>query len=275
MKMKKMSEKREEAFQDIREKSQVEPDIGMILGSGLGDLSQEIENADIIDYDHISHFPTSTVEGHSGELVLGDLAGSKVVAMNGRVHIYEGYSMKEVAFPVWAMYELGIEKLLITNAAGGLNYSFKPGDLMIVTDHLNFMGGNPLIGRNDDEVGPRFPAMTEAHPQDMIDLAREAASEMDLRIMEGVYAAITGPVYETTAMSKFQRTAGADAVGMSTVPELIAGTHAGLDNLAISCITDKVRDNPEDALTHEEVVEVAQKVKPVFIDLMKRIVERL
>ena len=273
--MKKMSEKREEAFQDIREQSQVEPDIGMILGSGLGDLSQEIENADIIDYDDISHFPTSTVEGHSGELVLGDLAGSKVVAMNGRVHIYEGYSMKEVAFPVWAMYELGIEKLLITNAAGGLNYSFKPGDLMIVTDHLNFMGGNPLIGRNDEEVGPRFPAMTEAHPQDMIDLAREAASEMDLRIMEGVYAAITGPVYETTAMSKFQRAAGADAVGMSTVPELIAGTHAGLDNLAISCITDKVRDNPEDALTHEEVVEVAQKVKPVFIDLMKRIIERL
>ncbi len=273
--MKNKSKKRTEAAADIREKSNVQPEIGLILGSGLGELSQEIENCDVIPYEEISHFPTSTVEGHSGELILGKLSGKKVVAMNGRVHIYEGYSMKEVAFPVWAMYELGIEKLLVTNAAGGLNYSFQAGDLMIVTDHLNFMGGNPLIGENDKEIGPRFPAMTDAHPEEMIDVAREAAEDMDLRIMEGVYAAITGPVYETTAMSKFQRMVGADAVGMSTVPELIAGTHAGLKNLAISCITDKVKDNPEESLSHEEVVEVANKMKPTFIKLMKKIIRKI
>ncbi len=273
--MKEKSIKRRKAVEDIREVSNMDPDIGLILGSGLGDLSQEINNPDVIPYDEISSFPTSTVEGHSGELVLGKLEGKKVVAMNGRVHIYEGYSMKEVAFPVWTMWELGIEKLLITNAAGGLNNTFQAGDLMIVTDHLNFMSGNPLIGENDTEIGPRFPAMTDAHPEEMIDIAREAAAEMELRIMEGVYAAITGPVYETTAMSKFQRSAGADAVGMSTVPELIAGTHAGLENLAISCITDKVEDNPEDSLSHEEVVEVANKMKPIFIELMKRIIRKI
>lgn len=273
--MKEKSRKRKEAAEDIRNVSELEPEIGLILGSGLGDLSEEINNADVIPYDKISHFPTSTVEGHSGELVLGEIEGKKAAAMNGRVHIYEGYSMKEVAFPVWTMYELGIEKLLVTNAAGGLNYTFQPGDLMIITDHLNFMGSNPLIGENDTNIGPRFPAMTDAHPEEMIDIAREAAEEMELRIMEGVYAAITGPVYETTAMSKFQRMVGADAVGMSTVPELIAGTHAGLKNLAISCITDKVEDNPENSLSHEEVVEVANKMKPVFIELMKRIISKL
>ncbi len=273
--MKEMSQFKKAAADDIKERTDLSPRVGLILGSGLGELSQEISSADIIPYEEISNFPTSSVEGHAGELVLGELCQKKVIAMNGRVHLYEGYSMQEVAFPVWVMAELGVEYLLITNAAGGLNYSFKPGDLMIVTDHLNFMGGNPLIGDNDEELGPRFPAMTEAHPQEMIELAQEAAEDMDLRIMEGVYVGITGPVYETTAMSKFQRQIGADAVGMSTVPELIAGTHAGMKNLAISCITDKVRDNPEDALTHEEVVEVARQVRPTFKELMKNIVDNL
>lgn len=268
-------EKRKEAADYIKNKISHTPELGIILGSGLGDYSAEIEDSISISYSNIPHFPTSTVEGHSGELVIGKKHGKNVIGMNGRVHFYEGYSMKELAFPVWVMKELGVKKLIITNAAGGLNTTFKAGDLMIINDHLNFMGTNPLIGQNDDEIGPRFPAMTDAHPEELIDLANEASEEIDEHVMNGTYLAITGPVYETTAMSKFQRLIGADAVGMSTVPELIASTHAGIQNLAISCITDIVKDNPEDSLTHEEVIEVAAKTKPRFIKLMDRIVEKI
>ena len=268
-------EKRREAAEYIKNNISVEPSLGIILGSGLGDYSEEIEEAVKIPFDQIPHFPTSTVEGHSGELVIGKKYDKNIVAMNGRVHFYEGYSMKELAFPVWVMKELGVENMIVTNAAGGLNKTFRAGDLMIIRDHLNFMGTNPLIGQNDEDIGPRFPAMTDAHPEELIKLAENAADKLDLHVMKGIYLAITGPVYETTAMSKFQRLIGADAVGMSTVPELIAATHAGMENLAISCITDTVKDNPEDSLTHEEVVEVAQKTKPKFIKLMDKIVEMI
>ncbi len=268
-------EKRKEAAKYIKNKISDQPNIGIILGSGLGDYSEKIQDSISISYSDIPYFPTSTVEGHSGELVIGKRYNKNIITMKGRVHFYEGYSMKELAFPIWVMKELGVKKLIITNAAGGLNPTFKAGDLMIINDHLNFMGSNPLIGQNDDEIGPRFPAMTDAHPEELINLANNAANEIDLHIMKGVYVAITGPVYETTAMSKFQRLIGADAVGMSTVPELIAATHAGMKNLAISCITDIVKDNPEDSLTHEEVVEVAERTKPHFIQLMDKIVEKM
>ncbi|MFW6381038.1 MAG: purine-nucleoside phosphorylase [Bacillota bacterium] len=271
--MLKWRDARKEAAAYIKDRIGIEPDTGLILGSGLGDYSQEIEQQTVIPFQEIPHFPTSTIEGHSGELVIGNKHGQKLMAMKGRVHLYEGYSMKEIVFPVWTMAEMGIERLIITNAAGGLNTTFKPGDLMIIEDHLNFMGTNPLIGENDREIGPRFPAMTDAHPQQLIELAETAARKIDLRIMKGTYVAITGPVYETTAMSKFQRLIGADAVGMSTVPELIAATHAGIKNLAISCITDKVKDNPADSLTHEQVVAVAREMKPRFMGLMDKILE--
>lgn len=268
-------EKRREAAAYIKEEYAQRPEIGLILGSGLGDYCEEIEDPVVIPYERIPNFPTSTIEGHAGELVLGKRYGKQVVAMNGRVHFYEGYSMKEVVFPVWVMKELGIEKLIITNAAGGLNPSFKAGDLMIITDHINFMGTNPLIGPNDNELGPRFPAMTEAHPGDLVKLAEEAGERARLHLMKGVYIAISGPVYESTAMSKFQRLIGADAVGMSTVPEIIASTHAGIKNLAISCITDIVKDNPKEALTHEEVMAVAKAVKPRFKRLMDEILKEI
>lgn len=268
-------DKRKEAADYIKEKISLKPKLGLILGSGLGDYSEKIESKTTIPYSEIPHFPISTVEGHSGKLVIGKKHGKNIITMKGRVHFYEGYSMKELAFPVWVMKELGVETLIVTNAAGGLNPTFKAGDLMIIKDHLNFIGTNPLIGQNDFEMGPRFPAMTDAHPEDFVKLAEEAAEDIGLHIMKGVYLAITGPVYETTAMSKFQRLIGADAVGMSTVPELIASTHAGLKNLAISCITDIVKDDPEKSLTHEEVVEVAEKTKPRFIELMDKIIEKV
>lgn len=276
--MLKFKEKRKKAKDYIISKVDIKPKIGLILGSGLGEYSEQLENKVKIKFEDIPGMAVSTVEGHAGELVFGEKHGKNIVAMNGRVHFYEGYSMKEIAFPVWVMKELGVEKLIITNAAGGLNTTFKPGDLMILTDHLNFMGSNPLIGQNDDEIGPRFPAMTDAHPKEMVEVAEKAAEDADIHIMKGVYLAISGPVYETYAMSKFQRMIGADAVGMSTVPELIAGTHAGMDNLAISCITDVVnivKEQEEESLTHEEVMKVAQRVKPKFKDLVNNIIKEL
>ncbi|MGM0602473.1 MAG: purine-nucleoside phosphorylase [Bacillota bacterium] len=273
--MNNLLENRKKAADYIKKRYSGNARIAIILGSGLGDYSQEINNKEVFKFGDIPYFPTSTVEGHSGELIIGEIAGKEIIAMNGRVHFYEGYSMKEIAFPIWVMKELGIEKLLITNAAGGLNPTFEAGDLMIIKDHINFMGTNPLIGKNDSELGPRFPAMTDAHPQYLIDIAEAAAEKIELRIMKGVYLAITGPVYETTAMSKFQRFIGADAVGMSTVPELIAATHAGIDNLAVSCITDIVKDVPEKSLTHEEVVAVANSIKPVFKKLMNEIIQMI
>ncbi len=273
--VKEWKSRRKKAAKFISDHISIDIEAGIILGSGLGDLCDDIEDEVVIPFTDIPYFPQSTVKGHSGELVIGKKHGKNLLLMNGRVHFYEGYSMKEIAFPIWVMKEIGIKNLLITNAAGGLNKTFRPGDIMIITDHLNFMGTNPLIGSNDQEIGPRFPAMTEAHPREMIALAEKSAAEINLHVMKGVYVAITGPVYETTAMSKFQRLIGGDAVGMSTVPELIAATHAGMNNLAISCITDIVRDNPGDALTHEEVIAVAKKTRPKFIKFMKQIIKNI
>jgi purine-nucleoside phosphorylase len=231
-------EKAQKAASFINSRFQDTPEIGLILGSGLGVLADEIENPVRIPYSDIPEFPVSTVEGHAGQLVLGDLAGKKVVAMQGRFHFYEGYSMEKVTFPVRVMKLLGIEKLIVTNAAGGVNEEFEPGDLMIITDHINYTGTNPLIGANDERFGPRFPDMSEAYNKELNAKATKIATDLGILVKEGVYVGFSGPTYETPAEIRFARNMGGDAVGMSTVPEVIVARHSGIKVLGISCITN-------------------------------------
>jgi len=271
-------EKRKEAAAYIKSRTEVIPDIGLILGSGLGSLAEEITDATVIPYGDIPHFPVSTVEGHSGELVIGDLEGKKVIAMKGRIHYYEGYAMQEVVFPVWVMRTLGASVLICTNAAGGANRSFTPGDLMIIVDHINWMFDNPLMGPNDDELGTRFPSMGQAYPWELVELAQKAADSVGVKVQRGVYIGVTGPCYTTQAESQIYRLLRCDAVGMSTVPEIIAATHAGMKTLGISCITDVAKDpkaGPRGILTHEEVLRVAAETRPKFVKLMKAIVRQM
>jgi purine-nucleoside phosphorylase len=262
-----------EAVSFIRTKTEIEPAIGLILGSGLGELANEIEEAVTIPYHEIPHFPVSTVEGHAGNLVIGTLCKKKVVTMQGRFHFYEGYSLQEVTFPVKVMKQLGITTLIVTNACGGMNKNFKPGDLMIIMDHLNMTGSNPLIGLNLEELGPRFPDMSRAYSIELRELTKKKAKELSLNIQEGVYAAISGPSYLTPAELIMIRNLGADAIGMSTVPEVIVANHMGLNVLGISCITDMAIGEELEPLTHEQVVEVANKTKPTFKALLKGIIE--
>lgn len=269
---------RKEAAAFIQGRRPFEPEIGLILGSGLGALAGEITDATMIPYREIPHFPASTVHGHAGELVLGMLEGKRVVAMNGRFHYYEGYSMQQLVFPVWVMRTLGAHTLIATNAAGGINRSFVPGDLMLIVDHINLMWDNPLRGPNDDELGPRFPDMGAAYPWELIEVALAAAKDVGVPVQKGVYAAIQGPYYTSQAESQLYRMLRADAVGMSTIPEVIAATHAGMKTLGISCITDVSRDpkaGPSGLLTHEEVLEVANRTRGKFMTLMKAIVKAL
>lgn len=251
------------------------PRIGLILGSGLGVLAEEIANAKKYAYEDIPHFPVSTVEGHAGQLVCGDLGGKTVIAMQGRFHYYEGYSLTEVTYPVRVMRELGIETLIITNAAGGINPEFKAGDLMLIADHINLMGANPLRGPNVDRQGPRFPDMTEAYAPELRELARQIAGELGYSLQEGVYAAVFGPSYETSAEIRFLRTIGADAVGMSTVPEVIVARHAGIKVLGISCITNMAAGLGHKPLSHDEVMETAEKTKSKFFKLVHEVVRRI
>jgi len=272
------SAKRKEAAAYIRTQCDVVPQIGLILGSGLGALADEITAATVIPYRDIPHFPVSTVAGHAGELVIGELEGKKVIAMRGRFHYYEGYTMQQVVFPVWVMRTLGASVLIATNAAGGVNRSFSPGDLMIIVDHINLMFDNPLIGPNDPELGVRFPSMGLAYPWELVEVAQRAAESEGIHVQRGVYIAVQGPCYTTRAESEIYRLLRADAVGMSTVPEIIAATHAGMKTLGISCITDVAKDpkaGPRGILTHEEVLEVAKKTKPKFIKLMKAIIREI
>lgn len=215
-----------------------EPAIGLILGSGLGVLAEEIQHPVHLLYKDIPHFPESTVSGHKGQLVAGQLEGKQVIAMQGRFHYYEGYSMREVTFPVRVMKELGIDSLIVTNAAGGINQDFQPGDLMLITDHINNMGDNPLIGKNDEALGVRFPDMSLAYNREWNQYAEAAAEELGFKIQKGVYVGNSGPVYETPAEVRMLRTMGGDAVGMSTVPEVITAAHAGIRVLGISCISN-------------------------------------
>ncbi|MFS0863473.1 purine-nucleoside phosphorylase [Fredinandcohnia sp. 179-A 10B2 NHS] len=251
------------------------PEIGLILGSGLGVLADEIEDPIKVPYDQIPEFPVSTVEGHAGQLVFGNLQGKFVVAMQGRFHFYEGYSLEKVTFPVRVMKELGVSKLVVTNAAGGINESFEPGDLMLISDHINNMGQNPLIGPNDSRLGARFPDMSEAYSKELRKLAKDVATGLNINIKEGVYVGNTGPTYETPAEIRMLRALGGDAVGMSTVPEVIVARHSGMNVLGISCISNMAAGILDQPLTHDEVIETTEKVKNNFLAFVKEIVKKL
>ncbi|WP_423799002.1 purine-nucleoside phosphorylase [Neobacillus sp. SAB-20_R2A] len=265
----------QKAVSFLKEKYEKVPKIGLILGSGLGVLAEEIEQPFKIPYNEIPDFPVSTVEGHAGQLVFGLLNGIEVVAMQGRFHFYEGYSMDKVTFPVRVMKELGVEILIVTNAAGGVNESFTPGDLMIITDHINNMGTNPLIGPNDSHFGVRFPDMSEAYTKELRTIAKEIASRLNIDVREGVYFGNPGPVYETPAEIRMVRTLGGDAVGMSTVPEVIVARHSGMKVLGISCISNMAAGILDQPLTHDEVIETTEKVKANFLLYIKEIVKSL
>jgi len=264
-----------EAAAYIANKTALRPQVGLILGSGLGGLAEEIEDATILPYGDIPHFPQSTVPGHKGRLVIGRLAGAPVVAMQGRFHYYEGYSMEQVVRPVRVMAQLGVKTLIVTNAAGGVNESFSPGDLMLIVDHINLFGTNPLIGPNEEAFGPRFPDMTEAYDKRLRALALQAAEELGIRLQQGVYMGLSGPTYETPAEIRAFRVLGADAVGMSTVPEVIAARHLGLRVLGLSCVTNMASGILPEPLSHEDVVRVSAEVGPKFSALIKAILAKL
>ncbi|MBP9015680.1 MAG: purine-nucleoside phosphorylase [Candidatus Atribacteria bacterium] len=270
-----MKRKIEESYQFIKEKIDFVPQVGIILGTGLGALVDDIEIDRVIPYEEIPHFPVSTVETHRGNLVLGHLEGKPVVVMQGRFHYYEGYDMKQITFPVRVMKKLGAEVLLVSNAAGGMNRYMKRGDLMIIRDHINLLGDNPLRGPNDPELGPRFPDMSKAYDQELADLAFQIALENGIYVHQGVYAALAGPNLETPAEYRFLITIGADAVGMSTVPEVIVARHSGMRVLGISCITDLAIDGVVEEVSFEYIVEAANSAEPKLTLITKEVVKRL
>jgi len=270
-----MLEQFNESVAFIQSKTQVKPSIGIILGTGLGGLVKEIEVIDEISYADIPHFPVSTVESHSGKLIFGKLGGKHVVAMQGRFHYYEGYDFKQVTYPVRVMKLLGIERLLVSNASGGVNPDFIVGEIMILNDHINFFPGNPLIGKNIDEFGPRFPDMSEPYDPEMIQLAKTIANENDIRIAEGTYLGLTGPTLETPAEYRFVRIIGADAVGMSTVPEVLAARHMEIPVFAISIITDLGVPGKIKKVSLEEVIEVASRQEPKMTLILKELISRI
>ena len=244
-----------------------EPEMGIVLGSGLGDLADKY--CDIaIPYSNIPHFAKSTVQGHKGQLVFADINGRKVVMMQGRNHFYEGHSMSDVTYPIKVMKKLGVKTLILTNAAGAVNKSFRPADLMVITDHINFMGTNPLIGRNDENFGVRFPDMSEVYSKNLIKIVDAAGRLLKLDLKHGVYMATTGPSYETPAEIRMARFMGADAIGMSTVPEAIVANYCGIEVIGISCISNYATGVSTKKLSHEEVIETTDKVKAKFKELV-------
>ena len=273
--MENIFDKIQESAKFIQSKCDVKPSIGLILGSGLGVLADEIQNPVKINYNEIPNFPVSTVEGHAGCLVIGELEGKMVVAMQGRFHYYEGYTQQEITFPVRVMKALGVETVVVTNAAGGANKNFNPGDLMVIKDHINLSGCNPLIGSNDERFGPRFPDMSTAYQPKNVELVKECAKELNMNIQEGVYAFFSGPTYETPAEVRMAQILGADAVGMSTAPEVIVASHSKMEVVGISCITNMAAGILDQPLDHEEVIETTQKVKSEFLTLVKKVVNRI
>lgn len=259
----------------IQQFAKERPVLGIILGSGLGNLAGEMTDKTEIPYDQIPHFPPATVEGHSGRLILGKLAGKPVVAMAGRYHYYEGLSMQQVTFPVRVMKALGIETLLISNAAGGMNAKFRVGDLMIITDHINLQPEHPLRGPNNSALGPRFPDMSEPYSKSLIAAAKSIAAGKGILLQEGVYVGVQGPTFETRAEYKFMHIIGGDAVGMSTVPEVIVAIHSGLRVFAMSVITDLGIREEENVITHEEVLAAAKSAEPhltyIFSELARQL----
>lgn len=265
----------EEAVRFLRTKTALEPGIGIILGTGLGGLAKEIHPDVAIDYAEIPHFPISTVESHHGRLIFGRLSGKAVVAMQGRFHFYEGYTLRQVTFPVRVMKFLGVHTLLISNAAGGMNPQFSRGSLMIITDHINLLGDNPLIGPNDDTLGPRFPDMSEPYSKKLIGVAEGVALEQKIRVEKGVFVAVPGPNLETRAEYRFLRLIGADAVGMSTVPENIVATHMGMSVFGMSIITDECFPDSLQPANVDEIIAVATKTEPKLTAIMKGVIEQL
>lgn len=259
----------------IKGKIDLTPKVGIILGTGLGSLADSIEVSSTIDYDTIPNFPVSTVESHKGRLLFGTLKGKPVTAMQGRFHYYEGYDMKRITFPVRVMKELGIETLIVSNACGGLNPLFKGGDIMAITDHINLLGYNPLIGRNDDRLGVRFPDMYNCYDKDLVKLAEEVALDLKIPMKKGVYVSVPGPNLETAAEYRFLRIIGADVVGMSTVPEVIVARHQGTKVLGISIITDMGLPDALGACSLERIIATANKAEPKLRDIIAGVVEKL
>lgn len=270
-----MLEKIKQTSDFLRAKVSLKPHIGIILGTGLGPLADMIENPLVIPYKDIPNFPVSTVEGHSGNFIIGNLAGKPVMAMQGRFHYYEGYDMKAVTFPVRVMRALGAETLIVSNAAGGMNKEFKVGDVMIITDHINLFPENPLRGRNYPELGVRFPAMTEAYSKRLVAVADAIGREKGIRLMHGVYVGTPGPTFETPAEYEYFHIIGGDAVGMSTVPEVIVARHAGMEVFGLSVITDLGGKDVTQVPTHEEVQQAAVTAEPVTKMLVHELVARL
>lgn len=264
-----------ETLSVIRKKTESDYKIGIILGTGLGGLVNEIEIEHEIEYDELPNFPLSTVESHHGKLIFGKLSGKDVVAMQGRFHYYEGYSMKQITYPVRVMKKLGVDTLLVSNACGGMNPNYKKGDVMIMLDHINLIGDNPLIGPNDDEFGPRFPDMSEPYSHELISLAEKVALENGIKIQQGVYVAVAGPNLETKAEYRFLRTIGADVVGMSTVPENIVANHMGMKVLGVSIITDECFPDSLQPVDVKEIIATAMEAEPKMTLIMKEVVSKL
>ncbi len=273
-----MSELRNKIKQTVaflRTKTDTKPGIGIILGTGLGALVEDIDIEIAIPYGEIPNFPISTVEFHEGKLIFGTLCGKSIVAMQGRFHYYEGYTMQQITFPVRVMKFLGVHTLLVSNACGGINAEMKPGDIMLITDHINLFGDNPLIGENDDTLGPRFPDMSEPYAHDLIELAEEIAKKENLIVKKGVYAAMTGPNLETAAEYRFIRIIGADVVGMSTIPEDIVAIHSGMRVLGFSVITDACVPEELKPANIPEIIRTAKEAEPKLTLLIKKVVEKL
>ncbi|HEY7055920.1 MAG TPA: purine-nucleoside phosphorylase [Vicinamibacterales bacterium] len=265
----------EEAVAHVRGRTSAMPDVAIVLGSGLGDFANRLRDAVSIPYGELPHWPASNVIGHEGRLVLGMLAGKRVAALSGRVHYYEGHDLRTVTFATRVIGRLGVKTLILTNAAGGINVALTPGTLMIIEDHINLLGSNPLIGPNDDRFGPRFPDMSEVYAKRLRTLAADVAAAQGQTVGRGVYVALHGPSYETPAEIRFLRTIGADAVGMSTVPEAIVARHMGLEVLGLSCISNAAAGVLPQPLNHDEVMEVARRVRDVFARLLEGIIARV
>ena len=273
--MEKLLEKIEETLQAIKKVTKDKYPVGIILGTGLGGLVNEINVEHEIDYANLPHFPLSTVESHKGKLIFGTIGNKKVVAMQGRFHYYEGYTMQQIVYPVRVMKFLGVETLLVSNACGGMNPQYRRGDVMIMTDHINLLGDNPLIGKNYEELGPRFPDMSEAYSNELINLAEEVALDNKIKVQKGVYVAVPGPNLETKAEYRFLRNTGADVVGMSTIPENIAANHMGMKVLGFSIITDECFPESLKPVNMEEIIAAAVAAEPKMTMIMKEVIKRL
>jgi len=268
----------DQAADAIRKRTAHQPRVGMILGSGLNDLADSVEKADIIPYGELPNWPISTVQGHAGRLVIGALEGQSVFVMQGRIHFYEGYSISQITLPVRVMLRLGLEMMFVTNAAGGVNPDFAPGDVMLITDNLNLMGmtgANPLMGPNIDELGPRFPDMSQAYDRKLMTIARQVASNENIPLHEGVYCALSGPSFEGPADLRFLRMAGADAVGMSTAPEVIVARHGGLRVMGFSGISNKANLDGSTVTTHAEVIEAGKIITPKIEKIVRGVLSKI